>query len=171
MDNINLTEKPINISTFSPAYRRHCNDLYSILLIREHYDSCLFYNLCKTCELSLADVPSTVVFNPVKNFNTGIFSKITNVTDFRLPTQEVFVHFLRKLKKTNEIQEQPIVVSSVIDEVRNKQPFFCNFWMEKKFGDSIIHTTGYREMVLKVRPSNEDFFPIICFRHCNKTSN
>ena len=124
MDNINFTEKPIYFSTFSFAFRKQFNDFYSILLIREHHDSCLFYNLCKTCESSFADVPSTVVFNPVKNINTGIFFKITNARDIRLPVQDVFEHFLQKLKEANENQGRPIVVSSIIDEVQNNQQFF-----------------------------------------------
>ena len=38
-----------------------------------------------------------------------------------LPNHDIFVHFLNKLQKGNEFSEQPIVISSVIGELRNKQ--------------------------------------------------
>ena len=47
------------------------------------------------------------------------------------PTQNVFVHFLKKLQEANELLKQPIVVSSVIDELRNKQQFFETSESEK----------------------------------------
>ena len=47
------------------------------------------------------------------------------------PIQDVFVRFLKKLQESNYFFEQPIVVSSVIDEIRNKQPFFETFVVNK----------------------------------------
>ena len=52
---------------------------------------------------------------------TGIFWNTKTQEIFILPIQDVLVHFLNKLKETYESIKQPIVVSSVIDELRNKR--------------------------------------------------
>ena len=44
--------------------------------------------------------------------------------DIYLPIQNKVVQFLNKLQEANEILEQPDVVFSVIDELRNEQPFY-----------------------------------------------
>ena len=44
--------------------------------------------------------------------------------DFCLNVQDVFVNFLKKLQKTVEFLEQPIVVSTGINEHRNQQHSF-----------------------------------------------
>ena len=40
---------------------------------------------------------------------------------FLLTVLEVFVHFLNKWQEANEFLEQPTVLSSVVDEICNKQ--------------------------------------------------
>ena len=44
-----------------------------------------------------------------------------------LPIDNVFAIFWKKLKEANCFLEQPIVVFSVIDEIRNKQHLFESF--------------------------------------------
>ena len=58
----------------SLPFGKHFNDIHSIPLLREHHDSCRFYEHYKTCEKIFAVVACTVVSDSVKNINTGIFS-------------------------------------------------------------------------------------------------
>ena len=60
-----------------------------------------------TSEANCSDMLFTAVFNPFKNNNTGVSSKTINRKVFYLPIQDVFVHFLNKLRKANEFLEQP----------------------------------------------------------------
>ena len=50
--------------------------------------------------------------------------------DIYLPFDEIFVHFLNELQEANEFLEQPIVVSSVTEELRNKRHFLETFEVE-----------------------------------------
>ena len=53
----------------------------------------------------------------------------------------MFVHFLKKRPDANEFLEQPTVVSSVIDERRNKKTSKLVKW--KELNDLWIHSIGY----------------------------
>ena len=120
-DAISFTEGTIyNSTNFSP-FEKHQNDSYATPLIREHHDFCLYCTQYKTFESSSADVPFTVLFSPAKNVNTGIFSKTTNLTDFYFSIQVVLVPFLKKMQEVIDFIEQPITVSSVVDELRTTQ--------------------------------------------------
>ena len=98
----------------------------SIPLIREHQVFSLYFHPYRTFETRSVDVPSTVVFNPVKKSNTGIFSKTIHPWDTFSPIQNVFVHFENKLQESKNFLKQALVVSSVIDGFRSKQPLFEN---------------------------------------------
>ena len=64
------------------------------------------------------------------------------------PIQDVFAHFPDELKEANEFLEQPIVVSSAIDEHRDEQHLLRLLkWI--KVEDLLIHTTGYSDILLK----------------------
>ena len=101
-DAINFTDNLKNLSTNFLPFEKHCNDIHSIPLFREHHDSYLYYIQCKTCESGFADVLFTVVFNPVKNINPGIFWKTMKLSDSSFPMKILFVHFLKKLLEANE---------------------------------------------------------------------
>ena len=88
-DVINFTES----STKSLPFEKHCNDIYSIPLIRQHHDSYLNSNLSRIYESCYTDEPFTVVFNSVENLNIGIFSETKKARHFRLPIPDVFVIF------------------------------------------------------------------------------
>ena len=64
------------IKSFSVLRKENCNDIYSIPLIAEHNDSCLFYFRFKICEPSFATTTFSVGFNSVKNFFTGMFLEV-----------------------------------------------------------------------------------------------
>ena len=111
-------------------------------LIREQHDFYLYYLHHKTCESSFADIPFTVVFNPVNNIDTGIVPKIISPRDIFSRIQDVFVRFLNKLQEAIEFLEQLIFVSSAVDELRSKQRFSKLLkWIKLK--DLINDTTGY----------------------------
>ena len=123
-DTCSFTENLISNSTNYLLFERHCNDFHSIPPIREPHDFHLYYNPFRNCESSFADVTFTVVFHPVKKINIGTFSNANIPRGIFLTIQVVFVHCMNKLQEANEILEQAIVVSSVIDELRNKHLFF-----------------------------------------------
>ena len=52
--------------------------------------------------LRSADIPFGVVFNPVKNSNTGIFSNAFNPKDILDPIQDLFVQLLNELQEAND---------------------------------------------------------------------
>ena len=64
------------------VYEKHSKETYSIHLIRERQDLYISYIHYKTCESNFADVPLTVVFNPVENNTTGSSSKKKNLEIF-----------------------------------------------------------------------------------------
>ena len=66
----------------------------------------------------------TVVFNPVKNVSTESFLETKTPKDKFLPLQNVFALFLNKLQEANYFLEQRMGLSSVIEELPNKQHFF-----------------------------------------------
>ena len=120
---ISFTENPIYNSANSRPIEKHCIETYSIPLIREQHDSC-FYIFYKTFESNYADVLFTVVFNPVKNLNTGIVLQTKDPRGILLPLHDVVEHFLNKLQEANDFLKQPIVVLSADDGLRNKEQFF-----------------------------------------------
>ena len=129
-------------STTSLFFGKYCNEICSISLIREHHETFSYCNQSKTHESSFADEPFTVLFNPVKNKNTAIFSKTILARDIYLPIQDNFIHFLNKLQDANQFSEQPIVVSAVFDELPEKQHLLKLLkWIKSK--DFIPHTTGF----------------------------
>ena len=75
---------------------------FSQNLITYITNSLSFENNVPSCESSFADIPFIVVFNPVKDNKTGIFSKTINPTEFHLPFQDVIVYFLKKLLEVKE---------------------------------------------------------------------
>ena len=72
-DAFSFTENLAQISTKSKPFEKHCIDIYSILTTEPH-DTNLSHVFHKICELNFADVPFTVVFDPLNNNKTGIFS-------------------------------------------------------------------------------------------------
>ena len=54
-----------------------------------------------------------------------------NSKDLCLPIQDVFLPFPNKLQEANDFSEQPIVVSTVIDEFCNEEHFFETSEVEK----------------------------------------
>ena len=70
---------------------------------------------------------------------------IKTFRDIFWPIQDVIVDFLNKLQEANKILGQPVVVSSVIDEFRNKQSF-SKLVKLKMLKDLIVHTTGLWEI-------------------------
>ena len=96
--------------------------------------------------------------NPVKNINTRSFLKTKKIQNvFILTTLDMFIHFLNKLQKADKVLEQPIVVSSVIDELRSKQ-HCCKTSEKIKLNDLISYVTSYWETWLKWILSNLQFF-------------
>ena len=95
-DAINFTDNLVYISKNFLPFEKHCIDVHSIPLIREHHDFILFYLPYKTCERSFANLLVTVVCNPVKNNITEIFPRTISPTDLFLLFQDVFVLLLIK---------------------------------------------------------------------------
>ena len=56
-----------------------------------------------------------------------MFSKTMKPRDIDLPIQDAFLHFVNKLQEPMEVLEQRIVVSSAIDQLREKQHLFETF--------------------------------------------
>ena len=92
-----------------------------------------------------------------------------NPGDKYLPIQ-VSVHFRSKLQEANEFLDYPIVVSSAIDELRDKQHFF-----ETSVVAKVIRLNNPRHWLLRdlslINVFQYTFFPINCSRHCNNTTN
>ena len=82
-------------------FERHCKDIYSFPLIREHHDSHLYNIDYKIYESSVADIPFTVAFNPVLSNNFGIFSKTKDPKGIYLPIRDPFVYFPNKIQEAN----------------------------------------------------------------------
>ena len=100
-------------------------------LIKDCHDSFLYYFLFKICEPSCSDIPFTVVFNPVNNNTTGIFSKKINPIDSYSSVRDVLVHFLNKLQEANDFFEQHFSVSHAFDELPYVQLFFETSELDK----------------------------------------
>ena len=66
-----------------------------------------------------------------------------------LPIQDVILQFLEKLQETKYFSEKPIVVSFVIDELRDKKLLFETSKVEKIRGLKVLHT-GYRDISVKL---------------------
>ena len=109
-------------------FGKPCNNIFSNPLIREHHYSYLHYI---HCESSFSDLFFTLVFNPVKNKISEVFSKIIGFRFIYLPIKDVVVHFLNKLQEANAFSEQLVVVSFMIDELRIRQHFFETSEVEK----------------------------------------
>ena len=123
-DAISFAENLVYNSKKPMPSEKHCIDFHSIPLISEYHDLCFYYILSET---NFVDKLWTVVLNPVKNITTAGFWKTINPRRYCSPIQDVLVHFLNKPQEATELLEQPIVVSSAIDELREKQLVFDPF--------------------------------------------
>ena len=149
--------------------KKHYKNVYSIPLVRKHHGTYLHYVDEIACESCIADARFTAVLNSVKNINKRKLSK-TNYPDF-FPIQDAFLHFLIKLQEANEVTEQLIVVSSTIDEFREKQHFF-----EASEVDQNKITHNPRHWFFE-KPDSSQGFSVYLFltknysKHCSNTPN
>ena len=71
----------------------------------------------------------------------------------------MFVLFLNKLQETNEVLEQPIVVCSLIDGLRNKQHFFETSAVDKVRRHNIPHHWLLRDLA-RTNAFQHTFLPL-----------
>ena len=76
---------------------------------------------------------------------------------------------MNQLQEVNEFLGQPVVVSPVIDELRDKQHFFETSEIEKLKRLNYPHNWFLRDIAPK-NSFRKTFLPFKCFRHCKTTT-
>ena len=84
------------------------HSISTIPLLREHLDSYLYYFRYKTLEVTSSQQPFQIIFNPVKNVNSGTFLRTIYPQNITLSIQDVFIKHLDKLIEHNENLETPL---------------------------------------------------------------
>ena len=79
----------------------------TIPLIREHYDSYLYYFRYKTLEINQSQTCFQILLNPIKNMNTGTYYRTIHPQNIILPIQDVFMTYMDKLTEHNENLDKP----------------------------------------------------------------
>ena len=147
-------------------FEEHCNDIYSNPLIRDHRDSFLNFTK-KLVNQVLRDIPFTVVFNQVENKFIEIFSDTINPKDNYTSIQVVFVHLMNKLQETNDLLQEPLFISSAINQLRKTDSFEApeadkirkNHSPDKWLSGDLVQINAFQYLFLTINRS----------RYCNHT--
>ena len=76
-------------------------------LARKHCDSYLFYIRYETLKITSSQYPFQIIFNPVKEKNTGTYYRTIHQQNITLSIQDNFITYMQKLIEFNENQETP----------------------------------------------------------------
>ena len=98
--------------------------LHTIPLVREHFDSYLYYIHYKTLDITPSQIPFQVIFNPVKGINSGTFYRTIHPQNITLSIQDVFHTYLQKLIEFNENQDTPPYRPSHLQELKHRSEYF-----------------------------------------------
>ena len=96
----------------------------TIPLLREHLDSYLHYFRYQTIEITPSQQPFQIIFNPVKDINSGILYRTIYPQNLTLSRQNVFTSYIDKLIKQNENLETPLYRPSHLETLKQKAEFF-----------------------------------------------
>ena len=91
--------------------------IHTIPLAGEHCDSYLYYIRYETLDITTSQKPFQVIFNPVKNINTGTYYRTIHPQIITLSIQEVFITYIQKLIEFKENQDTPPFLSFFIRRI------------------------------------------------------
>ena len=94
--------------------------LHTIPLVREHFDSYLYYIRYKTLKITPSQTPFQVIFNPVKGITSGTFYRTIHPQNITLSIQDVFRTYMQKLIEFNENQDTPLYRPSHLQEPKQR---------------------------------------------------
>ena len=94
-----------------------------MILLRENHDSISWFIHFETYESGIADELLMYFLAWLEILTLVLFSKTSNASDFHFSVQDNLLHFQNKLQEPSDFLEQPIVVSSAINELRKKTTF------------------------------------------------
>ena len=94
--------------------------IHTIPLVREHGDSYLFYIRYKTLEITTSQNSFQVIFNPVKEINTGTYYRTIHPQKVTLSIKDVFLTYMQKLIEYNENQDTPLYRPSHLEDLKHK---------------------------------------------------
>ena len=100
------------------------HSISTIPLLREHLDSYLYYFRYKTLEINISQQPFQVIFNPVKNINSGTFYRTIHPQNLTSSIQDIFTTYIDKLIEHNENLETPLYRSSHLETLKQKAEYF-----------------------------------------------
>ena len=123
--------------------------IHSIPLVREHCDSYLYYIRYKTFEITPSQLPFQIIFNPVKDINTGTYYRTIYPQNITLSIQDVFITYIQKLIEFNENQDTPPYRPSHLEDLRHKFQYFDVPDLETKIQKMTTHTIGYNKIYYK----------------------
>ena len=98
--------------------------IHTIPLIREHYDSYLYYFGYKTFEITQSQTPFQIIFNPTNNINTGTYYRTIHPQNITLPIQDVFTTFMNKLIEHNANLDTPLYLPFHLESLKEKHQYF-----------------------------------------------
>ena len=93
-------------------------------MAREHCDSYLYYIRYKTLEVTPSQRPFQIIFNPVKDINTGTFYRTIHPQSITLSIQDVFITYMQKLIEFNENQDTQLYLPSHVEDLKHKSECF-----------------------------------------------
>ena len=100
------------------------HSISTIPLLREHLDSYLYYFRYKTIEITPSQQLFQIIFNPIKNINSGTFYRTIYPQNLTLSIQDVFITYMDKLIEHNENLETPLYRPSLLNTLRQKAEYF-----------------------------------------------
>ena len=147
------------------------HSIFTIPLLREHLDSYLYHFHYKTIEITPSQQPFQIIFNPVKDINTGTFYRTIHPQNLTLPIQDVFSTYIDKLIEHNENLETPTYRPSLLQTLKDKADYFevpdletriqrhnnPHYWLQQ----DILQVTTFEYKFFQDIVLNEDTIPQI----------
>ena len=98
---------------------------HTIPLIREHYDSYLYYFRYKTLENTHSQTPFQIIFNPINNINTGTYYRTIHPQNIIISIQDVFMDkHMDKHIEHNENLDTPLYLPSHLENLKEQHEYF-----------------------------------------------
>ena len=106
------------------SFETEPHTVHTIAWAREHCDSYLYYLRYKTLEITSAQTPFQVIFNPVKGISPGSFYRTTHPQNITISIQDVFRTYMQKPIEVNENQDTSLYRSSHLEDLKHKSENF-----------------------------------------------
>ena len=103
------------------SFETEAHIIHTILLIRKHCDSDLYFLRYKKQEITSSQTLFQISFSPVHGINTNRTLHPQNIT---LSFQDVFITFIDKLIESNENLDLPVYLPSHLESLKEKHDYF-----------------------------------------------